>query len=83
MCERGRAIAAALEACAARHRAAQAARAAGGDRAVAADDPDEPFVRVGAFGNPFLGELEPPVALEEWVPFAEGEGDWRELGEGD
>jgi len=65
------AIAAALEACAARARAA--------DEAGVADDA-ESFVRVGEQENPFLGELEPPTALEEYVPFADGEAPWMLAG---
>lgn len=61
------AIAAALSACAARTRAAGAAIAAGGTGAVAAlaDDPGEAFVPLAARDDPFIGELEPPVAFEE------------------
>ncbi|WP_305097999.1 hypothetical protein [Croceibacterium aestuarii] len=73
------AIAAALEACAARTRAAGEAR---GEEAAdfAADDPDEPFVPLLPGGNAFRGTLEPPVMTQEWVRFAEGESPWELAG---
>ena len=76
------AIAAALEACATRSRAADAAGRAGGEAAadMLADDPDEPFVRLPPGGDPFRGGLEPACAIEEWVPFAEGEPHWSLAG---
>ena len=76
------AIAAALEACAARARAAEADYDRGGEAAIeaAANDPRESFVRVGEASNPYLGELEPAVMVEEWVPFAEGEAPWELAG---
>jgi hypothetical protein len=80
--EAAAAIAAALEACAARARDADAAFDQGGDAAIeaAADDPGEPFVRVGHGGPHYLGALEPPVALEEFVPFVPEEAPWQLAG---
>jgi hypothetical protein len=76
------AIAAALEACAARARAADAAYERGGDPAVeaAADDPGEPFVRADMHQAIAIGALEPPVAIEEFVPFVPGEAPWELAG---
>lgn len=76
------AIAAALEACAARARAADAVYEKGGEAAaaMAADDPAESFVRLPLHGNPYRGELLPPVTLEEFVPFAPGEAPWSLAG---
>jgi hypothetical protein len=76
------AIATALEACAARQREADAAIDAGGNGAAdaLADDPGESFVRLPFRGHPYLGELIPPVEIEDYVPFREGEADWRLAG---
>ncbi|HVQ09027.1 MAG TPA: hypothetical protein VMS43_11400 [Allosphingosinicella sp.] len=76
------AIAAALEACAARARAADAACDQGGEAAAdaAEDDPNESFVRVSPQGSPYRGELVPPVGLEEFVPFMPGEPHWSLAG---
>ncbi len=77
------AIMAALEGCAERARAADAAVEDGGDTALAtlAGDPDEPFVRLPSTARPWHGELLYPVALEEepLEPFAE-ERSWRLAG---
>jgi hypothetical protein len=74
------AIAAALEACAARARAANSAYERGGIAAIdaAADDPGESFVRTGE--GEYLGELVPGVELDEFVPFVEGEVPWQLAG---
>ena len=71
-------IAAALEACAARARAADAAYEQGGAAAAdaAEEDPGQTFFRSD---DPYRGELVPPVRLEEY-PFAEGEENWRMAG---
>ncbi|HYI47562.1 MAG TPA: hypothetical protein VEX35_03770 [Allosphingosinicella sp.] len=76
------AIAAALEACAARARAADAAYEAGGEAAAdaAEDDPEESFVRVEELGDPYRGELLPPMGLEEFIPFVPGEPHWSLAG---
>jgi hypothetical protein len=76
------AIAAALLACAERAREASEALDQGGNAAAdaAEDDPDKSFVRVGERCNPFRGELVPPVAVEEYVPFVAGEAPWRMAG---
>ncbi|HYD36664.1 MAG TPA: hypothetical protein VEA60_03565 [Allosphingosinicella sp.] len=80
--EAAAAIAAALEACAARARAADAAYDKGGDAAVeaAADDPGEPFVRADLHQAVQIGALEPAVGIEEWMPFVEGEPPWELAG---
>lgn len=76
------AIAAALEACAARYRAAEAIIDAGGDDSVALliDDPDESFVMAGRDTSPFHGELVPPDRVTEFVPFQQGEAHWTNAG---
>ncbi len=76
------AIAAALEACAARYRAAEAIIDAGGDDSVAllVDDPDESFVMAGRDASPFHGELVPPDRVTEFVPFQQGEAHWTNAG---
>lgn len=76
------AIAAVLEACAARRRALEAAIDAGGmaGRDAEEDDPDTPFIRLPPDGLEWRGELEPVVELEEWVPFVEGEVPWEQAG---
>jgi hypothetical protein len=76
------AIAAALEACAERARAADLAYDKGGDPAAeaAADDPEAPFVRADLFQGVAIGALEPAVALEEFVPFVPGEAPWQLAG---
>lgn len=76
------AIAVALEACAARRREMDAAIDAGGiaGRDAMEADPDEPFVRLPPDAIEWRGELEPPVGLEEWVPFVEGEAPWEQAG---
>ena len=75
-------IAAALEACAARARAAGAAYDECGEAAIAAgaDDPEESFVRVPETANPFLGELVPTVSSEEFVRFGGDESHWTLAG---
>jgi hypothetical protein len=76
------AIAAALEACAARYRATGAIIDAGGDDAVAVlvDDPDESFVIAGRDASPYHGELIPPGRVTEFEPFKEGEAHWTNAG---
>jgi hypothetical protein len=73
---------AALEACAARRRALDAAIDAGGvaGRDASEDDPDESFIRLPPDGLEWRGEFEPTVELEEWVPFIEGEVPWEQAG---
>lgn len=76
------AIAAALEACAARARAADALMGEGGDAAGdAAEAMGESFVALPDGGDPYRGELLPAMEVEEFVPFAEGEAPWRLAGE--
>ncbi|HEX8126586.1 MAG TPA: hypothetical protein VF548_13490 [Allosphingosinicella sp.] len=76
------AIAAALEACAERARAADLAIQKGGDSAAlaTADDPGTPFVRAGLFQGIAIGAIEPAVPTEEFVPFAPGEAPWELAG---
>ena len=73
------AIAAALEACAARARAAEEAVGE-----VAADfaqlDPDASFVPVPDDGNPYRGPLERVEPCEVSVPFKSGEAHWTQTG---
>ena len=73
------AIAAALEACAARARAALAAYDKGGAAAAdaAEDDPGQSFFR----SEDYHGELLPPCASEDFVPFGGDEGHWSQAGE--
>lgn len=73
------AIAAALEACAERARAASEAYDRGGEAAAdaAEDDPGEPFFRSDA---PYRGTLVPATAIEEYVPFSPGEPHWTQAG---
>jgi hypothetical protein len=80
--EAAAAIAAALDACAARARAADAAYEQGGFAAVeaAADDPAEPFVRADLYQAIQIGALEPPMAIDEFVPFVPGEPPWELAG---
>lgn len=80
--EAAAAIAAALEACAERARAADAAYDQGGDAAVeaAADDPGEAFVRADLCQAYAIGALEPPVPIGEFVPFVAGEPPWELAG---
>ncbi|HEY6816426.1 MAG TPA: hypothetical protein VI168_12870 [Croceibacterium sp.] len=74
------AIAAALEACAARARAA--GEASGEELAdFGENDPETPFVRLPHNGTPYRGALLPPGEFEEFVPFAEGEPHWVHAGE--
>lgn len=78
------AIEQALADCAARARAAEAAVDAGGTAALhaLADDPGEPFVRVGDC-DPYLGTFEPVVSYdddEDEDAFAPDEPDWRQIG---
>ena len=77
------AIAAALEACAARFRAAEAIIDAGGDDSVAllVDGPDETFVMAGRDASPYHGELVPPDRVTEFVPFQQGEAHWTNAGD--
>jgi hypothetical protein len=75
------AIAAALEACAARARAIDAAYEEGGEAAAdAAEAAGEPFVRLPRDGDPYRGSLVPAVEAEEWVPFTPGEAPWTLAG---
>ncbi|HEU0135025.1 MAG TPA: hypothetical protein VFR28_09395, partial [Allosphingosinicella sp.] len=76
------AIAAALEACAERARAADLAYEEGGVRAAeaAADDPEVPFLRSDFDQAIAIGALEPVVPLEAFVPFVEGEAAWELAG---
>jgi hypothetical protein len=76
------AIAAALEACAARARAADLACGKGGESALhaAADDPETPFVRADLFQGIAIGALEPAPPLEAFAPFVEGEAPWELAG---
>jgi hypothetical protein len=80
--EAAAAIAAALEACAGRARAADSAYDRGGDAAAlaAADDPGEPFVRADLHQGIAIGALEPAMGIEEFVPFAPGEAPWQLAG---
>jgi hypothetical protein len=80
--EAAAAIQAALEACAARARAAEVAHDEGGEAAAdaAEDDPETSFVRVAEHGYPYRGELLPPVTVEEYVPFTPGEPHWSLAG---
>jgi hypothetical protein len=80
--EAAAAIAAALEACAARARAADSAREQGGDAAVeaVADDPREAFVRADLHQAIAIGALEPVMAIDEFVPFVPGEPPWELAG---
>lgn len=73
------AIAAALEACAARARAADSAYERGGKAAAdaAEDDPGESFFHST---HPYRGELVPACRVEEFVPFAPGEAHWTLTG---
>jgi hypothetical protein len=76
------AIAAALEACAARAREADAAYTQGGAAAAEAaeDDPRESFVRLPERGLPYRADLLPPAIMEEFVPFTPGEPHWSLAG---
>ena len=76
------AIMAALEACAARARAADAAYEAGGEasREAQADDPDEPFVREPPGSFAWRGELIPPVTVELEDYAERAEPHWRFAG---
>ena len=77
--EASAAIEAALEACAARARAAGAAVGEeGADHAEA--DPDEPFVSLPHNGTEFRASLEPATGVEEWVPYQDDEGPWQQAG---
>ncbi|MEO6041553.1 MAG: hypothetical protein ABIP41_06605 [Croceibacterium sp.] len=73
------AIAAALEACAARARAAEGA--VGEDAADWAEgDADEPYVSLPHNGTPYRGELLAPAAVEEWAAFGGDEAHWHQAG---
>ena len=76
------AILAALNDCAARARAMDAGKAAGGETGAdwQAEDPDEPFVALPEGGSPWRGTLEPAVMMEE-VEAPPDEDLWRTLGE--
>ncbi len=76
------AIAAALEACAARARDSDSAYDRGGDPAAlaAADDPEVPFIRADMVQAIAIGALEPAAPLEEFVPFVPGEAPWQLAG---
>lgn len=80
--EAHRAIAVALEGCAARARETRAAYDGGGEAEVDAgmDDPDAPFVRVGEKMTPYRGELIPPVSFDDDRIYGEDEPDWRSAG---
>ena len=70
-------IQAAIEACAARARALQEAWDEDGEAAADASEAEgTPFFRSA---EPYR-VLEPPVELEEFVPFHEGEASWRDAG---
>ena len=73
------AIREALEACAARARAADAAYEKGGEAAADAAewDPGESFFRTN---HPFRGELLPAARVEEFVPFVPDEPHWTLAG---
>jgi hypothetical protein len=75
-------VAAAIEACAARERARQAALEEGGEAAADAeeDDPGQAFVRLGPNAMPYRATLEPGHGIEEFVPFVEGEAHWSQAG---
>ena len=75
-------IAAALEACAARAREAQAAFEADGEAAISAglDNPETPFVRAWEKNNPYRGTLEPALEGEAEEPFGAHEDDWMWAG---
>jgi hypothetical protein len=77
-----RAIAEALEACAARARDSQEDQDRGGLAAVRAeaDDPAVPFFRADALQAIAVGALEPPVAMETFEPFVPGEAPWELAG---
>jgi hypothetical protein len=77
--EAAAAIAAAIEACAARARESKAGYEEGGCSAeeAAEDDPDNIFFRSS---DPYRGELVPPGGCHEFVPFAPGEPHWSEAG---
>jgi hypothetical protein len=73
------AIAAALEACAARAR--EAYDAVGEEAADYAEaNPNEPFVALPAGGREYRGALEPPAPLEEYAEFVPGEMPWEYTG---
>lgn len=76
------AIGAALEACAGRRRALDAAIDAGGlaGRDAEEEDPDAAFIRVPPDSIEWRGELEPTVELEEWEPFTDDEVPWEQVG---
>lgn len=76
------AIAAALEACAERARAADSACEKGGDAAAAAaaDDPGEAFVRADLGQGIAIGAIEPAIGIEEFEPFVPGEPPWELAG---
>ncbi len=76
------AITAALEACAARYRAAGEVIEGGGDDALAlmVDDPDQIYAPTGKNTSPYHGELVLPDMLTEFVPFQEGESHWTNAG---
>jgi hypothetical protein len=75
------AIAAALEACAARAREADSAFDRGGEAAAlaAADDPETPFVRADLFQGIAIGALE-PAPMDAFEPFVPGEAPWELAG---
>jgi hypothetical protein len=53
---------------------------AGSADGAAADDPGEPFVRAGLHQAIAIGALEPPMGIEEFVPFVPGEAPWQLAG---
>ncbi len=76
------AIAAALEACAARRREADAAIDRGGEDAADAteEDPEESFVPIPHNGSPYRGELIAPFEIEPVGSFGGDEGHWSQAG---
>ncbi|HEX8241716.1 MAG TPA: hypothetical protein VF574_18420 [Allosphingosinicella sp.] len=76
------AIAAALEACAERARAADLAYEKGGNAAAeaAADDPAAPFVRADLVQGFAIGAIEPPGGIEAFEPFVPDEPPWELAG---
>ena len=76
------AIEAAMAACAARQRAADAALSKGGEDAAdaAEDDPAQHFVRLPEHGTAYRGEIFPPNHVEDFEPFDTAELHWSEHG---
>ena len=76
------AIEAALHACAARARAAEAAMDKGGEAAIdaAMDHPAAKFVALPGDANPYRGTLDPPTMSEDVVSVVDGESQWQLAG---